>query len=145
VIGSGANGLSFVVKRGNYLFQAPLSFYSKTGKWDLSPGYERGDLGFSRPIAGQCAFCHSGRPQLVENQRGEYRELPFRELAIGCENCRGPGTAHVRDPKKNGFIVNPAKLPSLLAEDICLNCHQGGDARVLQTGKVMKIFAQGSG
>src|SRR5438309_9645048 len=29
VVGSGANGLSFVVRRGNNLVQAPLSFYSK--------------------------------------------------------------------------------------------------------------------
>jgi hypothetical protein len=34
-----------------------------------------------------------------------------------------------------GSIVNPAKLPPRLAENICMNCHQGGDARVLQPGK----------
>lgn len=143
VIGSGTNGLSFAVQRGHTLFQAPLSFYSKTGKWDLSPGYQLADLGFSRPIAAECALCHSGRSQPVEKRNGEYREPPFRELAIGCENCHGPGGSHTRDPKRAGLIVNPAKLPARLAENICLNCHQGGDARVLQPGKRYEDFRPG--
>ena len=143
VIGSGANGLSFAVQRGHYLFQAPLSFYSKTGQWGLSPGYQFADLGFSRPIAAECALCHSGRPQPVEKRNGEYREPPFRELAIGCENCHGPGGSHVRDPKRPGLMVDPAKLPARLAEDICLNCHQGGDARILQPGRSYADFRPG--
>jgi tetratricopeptide (TPR) repeat protein len=143
VIGSGANGLSFAVQRDHYLFQAPLSFYSKTGKWDLSPGYQLADLGFSRPIAAECALCHSGGPQVIEKLNGEYREPPFRELAIGCENCHGPGGSHVLHPKQPGLMVNPAKMPARLAEEICLNCHQGGDARVLQPGKHYTDFRPG--
>jgi len=143
-VGSGANGLSFIVRRGNYLFQAPLSFYSKVGKWDLSPGYQYADYGFSRPIAEQCVLCHSGRPQPVANRNGEYLDPPFRELAIGCENCHGPGEFHVAlKGKAPGSIVNPAKLPPRLAENICMNCHQGGDARVLQPGKSYLDFRPG--
>jgi hypothetical protein len=59
-VGSGTNGLTFLVRRDNYLFQAPLSFYSKTGKWDLSPGYEQIDLGFSRMVPLDCIACHAG-------------------------------------------------------------------------------------
>jgi hypothetical protein len=144
VVGSGANGLSFIVQRGNHLFQAPLSFYSKVGKWDLSPGYQYGDYGFGRPIAEQCVLCHSGRPQPVEGRTGEYLEPPFQELAIGCENCHGPGEFHVKEPgRRPGSIVNPAKLAPRLAENICMNCHQGGDARVLQPGKSYLDFRPG--
>ena len=39
-VGSGVNGFSYAVRRGDYLFEAPLSYYSRTKKWDLSPGYE---------------------------------------------------------------------------------------------------------
>src|SRR5207245_8606257 len=46
-VGSGVNGFSYIVRRGDYLFQAPLSFYTRTQKWDLSPGYEFGDYGFN--------------------------------------------------------------------------------------------------
>jgi hypothetical protein len=144
VVGSGANGLSFIVRRGNHLFQAPLSFYSKVGKWDVSPGYEYGDYGFGRPIAEECVLCHSGRPQPVKGRTGEYLEPPFRELAIGCENCHGPGEFHLKEPaRRPGSIVNPAKLAPRLAENICMNCHQGGDARVLQPGKSYLDFHPG--
>ena len=44
VIGSGMNGYTYLVRRGDHLFQAPLSYYSRAAKWDLSPGYESGDF-----------------------------------------------------------------------------------------------------
>ena len=143
VVGSGVNGSSYIVRRGDWLFQAPLSFYSRTQSWDLSPGYEQKDLGFSRPIVAICTACHSGRPQVVPNRDGMYRDPPFLELGIGCENCHGPGQVHVAASGKGG-IVNPAKLPASLAEDICLRCHQDGDARVLQPGKQDADFRPGT-
>jgi len=59
IIGSGSNGFAGVTTKGPYLFQGPLSFYSKIGSWGMSPGYEFGNYGFNRPIlagcvAGQC-------------------------------------------------------------------------------------------
>jgi hypothetical protein len=143
VVGSGANGLTFLVRRGNYLFQAPLSYYSKPNKWDLSPGYENGDLGFSRSTPEGCIFCHSGQARPVLDHPGAYRDPPFQELAIGCENCHGPGEAHAYDPTRRGSIVNPAKLAPRLAENICMACHQRGDARVLQAGKTYQDFRPG--
>jgi hypothetical protein len=64
-------------------------------------------------------------------------------MAIGCENCHGPGEAHAHDPKRRGDIVNPAKLAPRLAENICMACHQTGDARVLQPGKTYQDFRPG--
>jgi hypothetical protein len=143
-VGAGANGFTFLIQRGSYLFQAPLSFYSKTSKWDLSPGYESVDLGFSRPAPEACITCHSGRPIPVARRNGNYREPPFDELAIGCENCHGPGAAHVHSlGRAPGSIVDPAKLPARVAEDICMNCHQRGDVRVLQPGKSYSDFRPG--
>jgi Tetratricopeptide repeat len=143
-VGSGANGLSFLIRRGAYLFQAPLSFYTKTHKWDLSPGYERSDLGFGRVVPEECVNCHAGRPAPVEDRPGAYANPPFQELAIGCENCHGPGEQHVQSlGKRAGPLVNPAKLPLRLAENICMNCHQTGDARILQPGKRYRDFRPG--
>jgi hypothetical protein len=139
VVGSGVNGFTYIVRRGDHLFQAPLSYYSRARRWELSPGYEREDQGFSRPIHAACIVCHSGRPQPVAGRSGQYREPPFEELAIGCENCHGPGELHVKEraagQDRPGAIVNPARLPPRLAEDICMNCHQAGDTRVLQPGR----------
>jgi len=143
-VGSGANGLTFLIRRGNYLFQAPLSFYSRTNKWDFSPGYEKADLGFSRVVPEECINCHTGRAAPIANRPGAYADNPFPELAIGCENCHGPGEWHVQSlGKKLGSIVNPAKLSPRLAENICMNCHQVGDTRVLQPGKSYLDFRPG--
>ncbi|MGH9653118.1 MAG: hypothetical protein ACRD6B_06590 [Bryobacteraceae bacterium] len=143
VVGSGQNGLSFVVKRGSYLFQAPLSFYTKPHKWGLSPGYKGADLGFSRAITEQCMLCHSGGPRPVAHTEGEYLDPPFREVAIGCERCHGPGKLHAQHPMRPESIINPEKLPPRLAENICMNCHQRGDARILQPGKTYQDFRPG--
>lgn len=142
-IGSGGNGLSFIVQRGDHLFQAPLSFYSRVGRWDLSPGYEFADYGFNRTIASGCINCHSGRPQPVARTNGQYQNPPFAELAIGCENCHGPGRKHIALRGAKSAIVNPAKLPRERADEICMNCHQAGDTRILQPGKTESDYRPG--
>lgn len=143
-VGSGLNGYSYAVRRGNYLFEAPLSYYARQKKWDLSPGYELADSGFNRPLAAACLYCHSGRPRPVRYRNGLYLDPPFQELSIGCENCHGPGAAHVASHGTGKSILNPAKLPARLAEQICMYCHQGGDTRVLQPGKDYSDFRPGS-
>jgi hypothetical protein len=152
IIGSGANGFGALIKRGEFLFEAPLSFYSKTQTWALSPGYEFGDYGFNRPILPGCIACHSGRPQAVLGGNGRFLDPPFHELAIGCENCHGPGEAHVREMREGDSsaegdthsIVNPAKLKPWLADNICMSCHQTGDAIVLKPGKDYRDFHPGT-
>ncbi len=151
VMGSGANAFAYLVQRGDYLFEAPLTYYSRVHKWDLSPGYEAEDIGFSRLVPAACVSCHSGRPQADRDKRGLFRDPPFKELAIGCENCHGPGKAHVLDRssktkaagRANTSIVNPAKLDGWMADNICMNCHEGTATRVLQPGKEFSDFRPG--
>lgn len=143
-VGSGANGLSFIIRRGQYLFQAPLSYFAKTQKWDFSPGYEKADLGFGRSVTEECINCHAGRAAPIRDQPGAFNDPPFQELSIGCENCHGPGERHVKSAgKQAGSIVNPAKLAPRLAENVCMNCHQSGEVRVLQPGKNYADFRPG--
>jgi hypothetical protein len=152
IIGSGANGFGVLLRRGEFLFEAPLSFYSRTQTWALSPGYEFGDYGFNRPILPGCIACHSGQPQAVLGGNGRFLDPPFHELAIGCENCHGPGEAHVREMREGDSsaesathsIVNPAKLEPWLADNICMSCHQTGDAIVLNPGKDYRDFKPGT-
>lgn len=77
-VGSGYNGLTFLVRRGRFLFQAPLSYYARAQKWDLSPGYENADLGFNRMVPEECINCHAGRPSPLPNVSGGYADPPFR-------------------------------------------------------------------
>jgi len=147
IIGSGANGSGAIVRRNDYLFEAPLSFYAKLQRWALSPGYEFADYGFNRPILPGCIACHSGQPQPVLEGNGRFREPPLRELAIGCENCHGPGQTHIAAAQMGsplGTITNPAKLSHWLADNICMSCHQTGDARVLHAGKSYRDFQPGT-
>lgn len=141
-VGSGVNGITFLVRRGAYLFQAPLSYYSRTRSWELSPGYETVDQGFSRPVADACLACHAGRIRPVAGRTGMYESPPFDELAIGCENCHGPGAVHASNAGRSA-IVNPRRLPARLAEDICARCHQTGDTRVLKPRRTYNDFRPG--
>jgi Tetratricopeptide repeat len=158
IIGAGVNGFGAILQEDHHLFQAPLSFYSKTTRWEPSPGYEFIDLGFNRPITPGCISCHSGRPNVMPGSNGEFESTPFSELAIGCERCHGPGSAHVqlmsgatvlgskKGPSANARdtkIVNPAHLTPYLADNICMACHQTGDVRVLQPGKTYQDIRPG--
>jgi hypothetical protein len=143
IIGAGQNAMGGLVRQGDYLFEAPLSFYSNVHQWALSPGYQYGDFGFTRPILPACIACHSGRPQPIMNGHGKFRNPGFRELAVGCESCHGPGEAHIAAASTD-TIVNPAKLSGWLADNICLRCHQTGDARVLREGKDYGDFRPGT-
>jgi hypothetical protein len=151
IIGSGTNGLAAVTTNGEYLFQGPLSFYSKIGRWALSPGYEFGNYGFNRPILAGCVACHSGRAMPAAAGNGRFDDPPFEELAIGCETCHGPGQQHVREMAGKGTavrtghasIINPGRLPPALADNICMFCHQTGDVRVLKPNKEYRDFRPG--
>lgn len=155
VVGAGLTGYTYLFRRGQWFFEAPLSYYSEDKQWDLSPGYEGKDIGFTRPVTVACLACHNGQPEPVLRRDGMYKEPPFRfaEDAIGCECCHGPGELHIREmmenPRRNSSqvdtsIVNPARLSPRLADDICMNCHQGAEARILQPGKNYLDFRPGT-
>jgi hypothetical protein len=151
IVGTGENGFGALLRRGDYLFQAPLSYYTQAAEWNLSPGYQNGDLGFNRLIQPGCIYCHSGRPQPVAGFPGKYNSTPFTQTSVGCENCHGPGAAHVAAMGRgeeygkgaDPTIVNPARLSGQLSDDICMSCHQIGDARVLEPGKTYQNFRPG--
>src|SRR5258708_29721574 len=101
-MGWGKDGWGGVTTKGAYLFQGPLSLYSKIGAWGLSPGYEFGNYGFNRPILAGCVACHSGQAMPAAGGNGRFEDPPFEELAIGCDNCHVPGLRHVREMTENG-------------------------------------------
>lgn len=102
-----------------------------------------------------CVYCHNTGPrprvQNLEALRARARageavdvraELRFdtevAELGIGCEACHGPGGQHMERmdrptlrwlarlaPSLDSSIVNPLRLPSARADDICAACHAG--------------------
>jgi len=155
VIGAGEDGFGFLIQLDHYLFEAPLTYYTTSHSWGFAPGYEVQNRGFTRPILGRCILCHSGRPNPVVGQVGLYKNPPFDQLAVGCENCHGPGEAHVVErglEQRMGVepplgvdstIVNPAKISGWLADNICMRCHQGQDVRVELPSQNLQDFRPG--
>ena len=151
-VGSGDLGRSYLIAKGDALFLSPISYYTTIRGWDLSPGYESGQFrSFTRPASNGCLFCHSGLPRPIGGTRNRYENPPFRFLAVACERCHGPGEIHVRQRRENAplsgpvdfSIVNPARLPPAIRDDVCNQCHFSGDAKVLRPGKTELDFRPG--
>src|SRR5262249_7228600 len=140
--------LAFLLERGDgYLFESPITWYSRKGKWALSPGYEADNPHFERFVTPTCLFCHSNQFDHVEGTENRYSQPVFRGHAIGCERCHGPGELHVRRPERSGGeppnIVNPARLEPELREAVCQQCHLQGDVRVVRAGRMLTDFRPG--
>jgi len=146
----------YLIQRGDYLFEAPLTFYAVPGPghirgWALSPGFAYDATGFTRPVTDACLTCHVGRPSPKDATLNLYKSPPFEELPIGCESCHGPGALHVKERQDHPSehldvdtsIVNPKYLTAQLADDTCMYCHELGEARVPQPGKTFQDYRPG--
>jgi hypothetical protein len=108
-----------------------------------------------------CLLCHNGQPDPVAKRDGMFKDPPFRfgELGVSCESCHGPGALHVKEMETqitsrtrwvlaanevDLTIVNPAKLSPRLADDLCQECHQAGDAQVDYPGKTELDYRPGT-
>jgi tetratricopeptide (TPR) repeat protein len=138
-LGSGTRGITYLVEHDGRLFESPISWYSQKHQWDLSPGYEKGNAHFDRPIDPGCLFCHSNRVDAVALSVNRYKEPAFLGHAIGCERCHGPGELHVGDRQlvdgRDLSIVNPRHLDPILRDNVCEQCHLVGDQRVDRPGR----------
>src|SRR5262245_50124022 len=47
------------------------------------------------------------------------------EWNVGCERCHDPSSTHLEQPLPSN-IVNPARLDSVQANDVCIQCHSQG-------------------
>jgi len=131
-VGAGLSGHTYLVRIGKYLFKSPVSFYTQTGTWDVTPGYEAEKyLDFTHQIASGCLFCHTGSLHLVAGTTNQFEDPAF--TAISCERCHGPSGGHLLKPVP-GSIVNPAKLPARERDSVCEQCHLEGVARILNPG-----------
>jgi len=150
IVGSGQHTNSHIFNAGNYLYQAPLTFYTQKGKWDLPPGFENGsNTRFSRIIGLECLSCHNAYPQFIEGSENKFTEVP---QGIDCERCHGPGSLHVKEKKEGKIIdikkdidytiVNPGKMPTEMQFQICQRCHLQGNA-VLKEGHSFYDFRPG--
>jgi hypothetical protein len=93
VVGSGEHAKSYLYESDGFLFQSPITWYAETGRWEMSPGYNRPDhKSFTRVVTEDCLFCHVG---MIERASDNESSFQIVEQAIGCERCHGPGQSHV--------------------------------------------------
>jgi predicted CXXCH cytochrome family protein len=140
-VGAGIVGYSYMVRLGRYLFQSPVSYYTQTKSWDLTPGYEtEPQLDFTHQISSGCLFCHTGSVNLISGTANQFGDPPF--TPISCERCHGSPAAHLKNPVP-GSIVNPAKLSPSRRDSVCEQCHLEGEVRILNPGRDWWDFQAG--
>ncbi len=134
IVGSGQHTNSHIWSSKDFLYQAPITFYTQKGIWDLAPGFEAGlSSRWNRIISTECMNCHnmySGQNKFSENRFTSVKN------GIECERCHGPGSKHLEEKLKgivvdtstavDYTIVNPKKLPIDLQTELCQRCHLQG-------------------
>ena len=78
-----------------------------------------------RPTGPLCDGCHSVNYNIETKTVTEWN--------VGCEKCHGPGAAHVRRPSRAN-IVNPVRLDSVHANDVCIQRQLQGQPRSNRSG-----------
>jgi hypothetical protein len=149
IVGSGQHTNSHIVDYNGYIYQAPITYYTQEGRWDMAPGYRGDNIRFSRLLATECITCHNHLPEFVAGSLNKYAKMP---AGIECERCHGPGELHVREKLAGKVvdtskyadytIVNPRRLGRELQMDLCQRCHLQGVA-VLNPGKSFFDFKPG--
>lgn len=135
-MGGTRHGLSFLLRvpelQGSKLPRAPLVearylHYVPHDRLELSPGFPKEKPANYETALGRvltptfetkCLTCH-GEPRV----RGTHTET-----GVSCENCHGPGEAHLTALSKGSTdkaILNPRKLPVADRMKPCSQCHSG--------------------
>ncbi|MCX7606762.1 MAG: hypothetical protein N2170_05805 [Bacteroidia bacterium] len=124
VIGSGHQTRSYLLWRNGFLYEAPVTWYVRLGKWDLSPGYAGGrNSRFSREIQPPCLACHASGWEVVPWTYNRYHRVGE---PLGCESCHGPGGYHVRNPADT--LYHWSRWTPSQQMDVCSRCHLEGIA-----------------
>ena len=84
--------------------------------WDVTHRQWRA-YGVTGATSGLCDGCHSVNYDIERKTVTEWN--------VGCERCHGPGSDHVARPAATN-IVNPARLSTVAAVDVCVQCHSEG-------------------
>lgn len=79
-----------------------------------------------------CLGCHNGFSAPDVN---EYVDSVHFAQGVGCEDCHGPGAAHVRLGGRGGFaIVNPEEGAYAASYGACAACHADTVGQFLRSG-----------
>ena len=118
---AGSYGMAFYFRQGTRLYQIPIDYYAKAGRWGIDPAAAEGNAGFSKPLGAFCISCHTDYPRRLAGTDTVFLDpIP---TGVGCERCHGPGQKHVQSLRA-ADIVNPARLSTARQLDVCTQCHE---------------------
>ena len=135
IVGSGHRSRVYLYRTpSGEIFQLPIAWYTEEKSWGMAPGFDRADHdGITRIVRRECLFCHNAYPDVPAGSDAHWMPQVFPATlpeGTGCQRCHGPGAAHVRAAMSGdavaqvrGAIVNPARLPPRLRDDVCAQCH----------------------
>lgn len=111
----------YIVEKDGVLYISPIQYNADTDRW---VNYNEATWD-KNPWLLKCGGCHATGVDLGAQK--------FVEPAVGCEACHGKGSWHAALPKtavfeKRQTIVNPSKLTTGVAVQICGACHNRGSA-----------------
>jgi hypothetical protein len=140
-VGSGTAARSYLLSVDGFLYEAPVSFYSRSASWASAPGVAQFDYPYlTRPILPGCLQCHASGIRRIAGTQNAYASPPFSEGGVACERCHGPGSDHISTGKP---MVNPEKLAPAARDSICEQCHLSGEIRVPKVGKDEPVLNPG--
>ncbi|MFI5161375.1 MAG: multiheme c-type cytochrome [Sphingobacteriales bacterium] len=136
-------GESYLSWKGNGLNQLPVSYYTKQGKWILSPRFAPGYVNFNRTISSRCMECHASYIEGLADDAQRLNAAPQFDkssliYSVDCERCHGPGAQHVDFQTNNPgvktakFIASFSSLPRMRKLEVCGQCHSGNNTQMLR-------------
>ena len=140
-IGQGRRGRTYLFSVDGCVFESPINWYTGRQVWDMAPAYgEAKEIPLDLPATTGCLDCHvSGVRAPLGGSENCYPVPVFLYSGVTCERCHGPGAAHLT----GGPIVNPAKLPPSLGDQVCMQCHLEGNAAIERPGKHLYEYKPG--
>lgn len=129
-VGSGKLGQTYLYWQQDALYELPITYFTESGTWVNSPGYQDGTANFARPIGPACLHCHVTAIDHVPDSKNRY-DPAGAVLGVTCERCHGPAREHVEYHRAHPaeaaprHILNPAGFPPARQLDLCAQCHSG--------------------
>lgn len=126
-LGSGKTGMTYVsVLEDGRVAEMRMSYFPHQKRWYVTPGAEVVPPGvlarvLDRGDARECFHCHAVMPSAAT-------VVPAAKFfGVGCENCHGPGGAHIARMRAGQFDRDPmprlARLPAARLLTLCGECH----------------------
>jgi Flp pilus assembly protein TadD len=141
-VGSNTRGRTYLFEIDGFLYQSPVNYFAAKGVWDMSPGYAQlTEMELNHPVDSTCLFCHSSRVQRpIDGTVNRFAGEAFLQPGVSCERCHGPGSEHVAGRRP---LVNPARLTGARRDDVCMQCHLEGVARIARAGRREENYRPG--